>query len=82
MAWGKKHRKGTHQHVQFSTGTGFWPSQGYLENHYGPYCAACGQIGCKPLKPEEHYNLTCLGRAWCGVSPQQEALWTKQREGE
>lgn len=79
MKWAKQHPKGTRQPVLMSTGSGFWPSGGYLRDDYWPYRAACEALGVEPLECKAHYDLQCRGGALSGLTPEQQADWTRRR---
>ncbi len=57
MKWQRTHRKGTRQPVIMSTGSGFWPSRGFLE-YYWRYEKECQEQGKEPMECEAYYNAT------------------------
>ena len=63
MAWERKHPRGTRQPLNFSTGSGFWPSGAFLEDDYFPYLERCKQSNTQPMSCEDYYNLG-LKRIW------------------
>ena len=53
----RNHRKQRHaQPVYFSTGSGFWPSQAFLDEDYGPYVEDCKVKGVEPMECEASYR--------------------------
>lgn len=68
MRWAKKHPRGTKQPMIFSTGSGFWPSMGWIEHDWNPYVEACAQAGITPMGQEELYRLQLRGNRLSGQS--------------
>jgi hypothetical protein len=62
MQWNRKHPKGTRQPMHFSTGSGFWPSAGFLED-YNEYTAQCAISGTKAIPCEAYYRSLCAAVA-------------------
>jgi hypothetical protein len=56
IKWQRKHPKGTRQAVIMSTGSGFWPSGGWLKTCYFPYLEKCKRQGTKPMGAEKYYK--------------------------
>ena len=61
MKWGRKHPKGTNQPVIMSTGSGFWPSGGFLKHDYWPYLERCKRSGTEPIGCEAFYKAMLHG---------------------
>ncbi len=63
VKWHRNHPKGTRQQVLMSTGSGFWPSRGWLKNCYWPYLDRCRREGTTPLDAQEYYRSQLGGGA-------------------
>lgn len=75
IKWGRKHPKGTRQPVIMSTGSGFWPSRGFLEGDYWPYVDACRAAAVEPVGCEYFYRKLLSARG--ALSLEQAVALTK-----
>jgi hypothetical protein len=76
MKWQRKHIKGTKQPVLMHTNSGFWPSQGFLED-YWEYTAACEASKVAPLGCKEYYDATLRGGSMSSMGMEDRVELTR-----
>jgi len=79
VKWGRRHPKGTRQLMHFSTGSGFWPSQAWLEEDWTPYVDLCRECGVEPMSMEDWYNRGCGALGQCAQQLEMQRMRERRR---